>query len=317
VESGGADVKKLTLAAGVLVAAVLAVGWLSGWIDWLTYSAIGAQREFQTALAGAIGRLKAAEPGATLGLVGLCFGYGVLHAAGPGHGKMLVGGYALANRVQAVRLVAIAVAASLAQAATAVVLVYAGVLLFSWTSKQMVGMAEQSMTVASYAGIGAIGLFVGARGLKALAAPREGDGHAAASHPHGEHGPHPGHGAHDCDCGHSHGPDLASVQRVRTLRDALPLIAAVAVRPCTGAIFLLILCWRIGADAAGVAGTFAMGLGTAVVTVGAAFLAVTMREGAWATGLDTAAMRRVMGGVGVLVGLVLLSTSVLMLRVYL
>lgn len=307
--------RKPTLAAGVLVAAVLAIAWLNGWIDWLTYSAIGAQREFQTALAGAIGRLKAAEPGATLGLVGLCFGYGVLHAAGPGHGKMLVGGYALANRVQAVRLVAIALAASLAQAAMAVLLVYAGVLLFSWTSKQMVGMAEQSMTVASYAAIGAIGLFVGVRGLRALAASPEHHGHVA-SHAHAEHGSHPSHGHHG-GCGHSHAPDLASVRRVRTLRDAIPVIAAVAVRPCTGAIFLLILCWRIGANAAGIAGTFAMGLGTALVTVGAAFLAVTMREGAWATGLDTAAMRRVMGGVGVLVGLVLVSTSVLMLRVYL
>ncbi|TPE46997.1 nickel/cobalt transporter [Amaricoccus solimangrovi] len=307
--------RKLTLAAGVLVAAVLAIAWLGGWIDWLTYAAINAQREFQTALAGAIDRLRAAEPGATLGLVGLCFGYGVLHAAGPGHGKLLVGGYALANRARAARLVAIALAASLAQAATAVVLVYAGVLLFSWTSRQMVGMAEQSMTVASYAAIGAIGLFVGIRGLKALAAAPD---HAhAGGHSHSEHGPYRGHGDHACACGHSHGPDLASVERVRTLRDALPVIAAVAVRPCTGAIFLLILCWRIGADAAGIAGTFAMGLGTALVTVGAAFLAMTMREGAWASGLDTDTMRRVMGGAGVLVGLILVSTSALMLRVYL
>ena len=46
---------------------------------------------------------------------------------------MLVGGYALANRVRAPRLVAITLAASLGHALSAVTLVYAGVLLFDWT----------------------------------------------------------------------------------------------------------------------------------------------------------------------------------------
>lgn len=77
----------MTLAVGATVAVVLLVVWAQGWFALLAYHAVDLQRDLQNALAGAIRQLKAGNAGALIGFVGLCFGYGVVHAIGPGHGK--------------------------------------------------------------------------------------------------------------------------------------------------------------------------------------------------------------------------------------
>ena len=63
------------------------------------------------------------------------------------------------------------------------------------------------------------------------------------------------------------------------MREALLLIGGIAVRPCTGALFVLVITLGMGIPLAGIAGAFAMALGTAVVTIGVGLGAVGLRGG--------------------------------------
>lgn len=267
--------RRALLILGLVLAVGLALFWALGGMDALAARAALAQREVQNAMAGALRRLRAGDPAAVSALLALCFGYGFVHAAGPGHGKLLIGAYGLGSRVRPLTLAGIALASSLAQSAAAVALVGAGILVLGWTRERMTEVADRMLEPLSYAALAGIGLWLAIRGFRAL--PRaEGKGHNHDHHHDHDH-------VHDEHCGHRHGPTLEEVAQVSTLRDALVLIAGIAMRPCTGALFLLVLTWQMGLFPMGVAGTFAMGLGTAAVTLAVAGLSVWAREGAVAS----------------------------------
>lgn len=255
------------------LAAILALAvwlWPMGGMDDVSRWAAQGQRDVQNAMAGLLRRLRGGDPAALGGLLGMCFAYGFFHAAGPGHGKLLIGGYGVGRRVPVMRLSVLAVASSLAQAASAIAMVYAGVLVLDLTRSQMVDTAERVLAPASYVMVAMVGLWLLFRGARRLWRGRA----AAHTHHHHDHGD-----GEACDCGHAHGPTPEQAAEVHSLRDALVLIAAVAVRPCTGALFVLILTWQMDIRMAGILGALAMGLGTASVTVAVAILSVILREG--------------------------------------
>lgn len=269
--------RRALIRSGAAVAVAAVAFWAAGGLAMVEHWAVSAQREAQNALAGAIRALRAGETGALAGLLAVAFGYGFFHAAGPGHGKFLIGGYGMARRVPMLKLGGIALAASLAQATVAVVLVYGGIAALGWTRADALEASERLIAPAGLAVIGLVGLWLVLRGGQAVtrrmlvAAPA-----LAGEHGHGDRH----HGAGHCEsCGHAHGPDPEAAARVTGWRDAAMLIAGVALRPCSGAVMLLALCWSMGIAAAGVAGAYAMAVGTAAVTVSVAIMAVWAREG--------------------------------------
>ncbi|WP_246082688.1 nickel/cobalt transporter [Rubellimicrobium rubrum] len=218
----------------------------------------------------------------------LCVGYGVLHAAGPGHGKLVVSDYGLGRRVAALKLARLALASSLPQAGIAVLLVLAGMLLLALSREQMQALADRDLMMLSAAMIGGVGAWLllrGARGLWRVSISAQ-EGRADAAHalndPNDLSGVAGLGAAPVCaTCSHAHGPLPEAAARVSTPAEAFALIAAVAVRPCTEALFLLILTWRMGIFGAGVAVAFIMALGMACVTIAAAPASVALRESAF------------------------------------
>jgi len=283
--------------------------WGAGGFDILSAWAADSQRQFQGAMARALRALKGGQPGAIATLLSVCFAYGFFHAIGPGHGKVLIGGYGVARRISMGRLLGLALLSSLAQSATAVGLVYGGVALFEWSREQLTDLADTTLQSFSYAAIALVGLWLAWRGTIGLIRRRRAMAHSvshdhASRHGHGHdhhtHGPH----AHVCaDCGHAHGPTPEQAAEVRSIRDALILIAGIAIRPCTGALFVLILTWRLEIEAAGIAAAFAMGLGTASVTGAVAIASVSFREGTMLAFADSRGARLILPALELTAGL--------------
>ncbi|WP_213684018.1 hypothetical protein [Roseicyclus sp.] len=270
--------------------AVLAVLYASGADRALTQWALSGQRGAQDTMAGGLRALRAGEGAALAGFLIVCFSYGFFHAAGPGHGKLLIGGYGAARAVGAWRLSTVALIASLAQGLSAVALVGAGVWVWQLGRAQMTDLADRLLAPLSFGAIALIGLWLVWRGLARL--------RAAQRHHHHDHH----HGPHCTTCGHAHLPDPADIAAATGWRDMALLIGAIAIRPCTGALFILILTAQMGIFAIGVAATMAMALGTAALTIAVALGAVMMRRGVLAGLAESPALARIQPMIEIAVG---------------
>ena len=92
-------------------------------------------------LAAAVRRFKTSDPfSAALMLAAISFAYGVLHAAGPGHGKAVISSYVLADGQTVRRGILLSFMAALIQAMSALVLVAVLVLVLRSTGLQIKAM---------------------------------------------------------------------------------------------------------------------------------------------------------------------------------
>ncbi|GGE38976.1 nickel/cobalt transporter [Actibacterium pelagium] len=297
-----------------LVLVGLVAVWAVGGFSHLSTWAAEGQRDFQNAMARSLRALRGGQPGAFGALMSVCFAYGFFHAVGPGHGKVLIGGYGLGTRRKMGALAGLAVASSLAQATTAVIFAYGAIWTLEWTRQQIVDTTERMMAPLSYTLIACVGLWLLIRGLR-----RGFKSVSHAHHPHAHDHHHHDHGEGEVcsECGHKHAPTVEDLDKIHSLRDALVLIGAIAIRPCTGALFVLILTWQMEIAWQGVAGAYAMGLGTASVTVGIAIGAVWFRDRASLSVMDAGVARRIGAGLEVLAGLIVIAVALRLLMPFL
>jgi ABC-type nickel/cobalt efflux system permease component RcnA len=253
------------------------VGGMLGWL-------LTKQSEFYREMSATI-RAAKSDGSVVWTLLAISFAYGIFHAAGPGHGKAVISSYLVANQETARRGIVLSFASALMQSLVAVVLVAVCALLLNATASTMCG-AEKAIEIASYALIAAFGArLVWTKGggfIRALQAPRPAAVLVAAAHRHDhEHGhtQHHHHDrVHDEHGGHSHGPEPAELAGPGGWRRGFGAILAVGVRPCSGAILVLVFALAQGLFWAGIAATLAMGLGTAITVATIAVIAVSAKD---------------------------------------
>lgn len=227
------------------------------------------------------------------GLIVISLLYGVFHAVGPGHGKAVITSYLLANERAVRQGIVLSLLSALMQGVTAVVLVMGGAWAFDLAGQRLLDSAW-SMEQFSFGLIAAIGLFM-------IWMVLTGRGHH--HHDHGDHA----HDGHDHDHGHVALPQTSGDGQGLTLRRAVPIILAVGIRPCGGALIVLVFALTNGLVFAGIGATFAMSLGTGLTVSVLAILTLTSkglvlrfarRDMAWAGRIETGL--RLFGGLALL-----------------
>lgn len=327
-------------------------GLFAGFLNWVNIH----QQRFYHALAGAIKEMRQDGSKLWL-LIGLSFLYGIFHAAGPGHGKAVISSYMLANEVALRRGILLSFISAFLQAITAIVVMLLAYFVLRGTSISMTDtawfleIASYAFVTAFGAwllwrklGSSLMRLF-GAAPAYSLSAAHAGHGgpaHAVHSHDHTthdhhahhghdhhvhdhhEHGGHHHHGHHHgpgevCEtCGHSHAPDPTLLSGDRfDWRTAWTAVAAVGIRPCSGALIVLSFAFLNGLWAGGILSVLAMAVGTAITVSILATLAVTAKDWAVTLAGDGRLGNRVhsaieIGGAAMvfLFGLVLLTASI-------
>jgi nickel/cobalt exporter len=244
---------------------------------------LAKQAEFYRMLSSTI-RAAKTDGSAAYTLMGISFLYGIFHAAGPGHGKAVISSYLVANNETWKRGVILSFASAILQALVAIAIVGIAAALLGATAKAM-GNTVRVIEIVGYALIVLIGLrllWVKGRALLALLRPAKHEHHHHHhhhDHAHHHHG-HDHHHDHDDDghaWGHAHAPEPSELTGRDWLKRGLAAVVAVGLRPCSGAIIVLVFALAQGLFAIGVASTFAMGLGTAITVAAIATLAVGAR----------------------------------------
>ncbi len=126
------------------------------------------QQEFYGQMSGTLRRMKTDDaPLAAWTLMLLSFGYGVFHAAGPGHGKVVISAWLLATENELKRGILISFMSAIIQALTAILLVsvlFLVVASVGAAARNVAGVLES----ASYAMIGAMGFYLVWTALRGL-----------------------------------------------------------------------------------------------------------------------------------------------------
>ena len=229
---------------GVLLLLVLvgALVFSDGVAELARYSA-EYQRRIQQALSSSLRDIQSGSGSLALWtLASVCFGYGVVHTLGPGHGKAVVVAYFLDSSKPRAWIEGVFAGAWIAFTHTLAALLLAGALKLFYSVGLLGALREvRNVEIVSYVLILLVGfwrLWAGITGR--LHEHVHGDGHD-----------------HDHHHAHRHEPPR------RTIAGWL-LLTAAGIAPCAGALVVILLSVALGVLWAGVIGVVAIAFGMAI-----------------------------------------------------
>ncbi|WP_411994097.1 nickel/cobalt transporter [Agarivorans sp. DSG3-1] len=198
--------------------------------------------------------------------------YGVLHAVGPGHGKVIMASYLSTHPAKLKTSLKLSLSAAMLQALVAITLV--STLLFVMDSSiSQLNIQAERLVQLSYIAMILLGLIVAWKGIKQYRSSQKKlnlvnigprlTGQELKTNtvpftpllsPHNN----------DCECGHSHVASSASLTEASNLKDYFAIVVSIGMRPCSGALMALIFAKSLNVYWLGVVSALSMGLGTAI-----------------------------------------------------
>lgn len=248
----------LSVVVLLLIAAVVYVKWP----DFLLQSSVW-QKELHQQLVNLLQQVKQhpLESGGMLML--FSFIYGVLHSAGPGHGKVIIAAYLATHPLKVRASLMLTLAASLVQGLVAILLVSSVLSVFQLSTRS-IHQSSFWMEKGSYLLIVLVGIILCYRAVRKLLTIVKTSRKRPtiqiksltplpADHVHSD----------SCGCGHRHLPTDSELSASGSWKTNLAIIVSIGIRPCSGAILVLLFSKVIDIYSWGMVAAMVMALGTA------------------------------------------------------
>nr|WP_313377734.1 nickel transporter [Pantoea sp. CTOTU50773] len=253
-----------TLAALAIFAALAVL--FSQWTAFLA-GTLQTQIQLHRLLVTHLLQINSGQYSAGLWLIGVTFIYGILHAVGPGHGKFIVTTWLTTHQPPRGVALSVPFLGSLVQGLSAIAFVFILAVGFNLTTGDL-SSSRWYLEKAS-------ALFIAALGVMMMVQAWRGRNKHLYQHQHlhqdqhqhqhqDEHEHEHEHEQHHDGCGHYHGIITESVDNWKAW---IGIIIATGVRPCSGALTVLLFASVIGITRWGMFAVMTMALGTGMALV--------------------------------------------------
>ncbi|HGJ5866727.1 nickel/cobalt transporter [Arsenophonus nasoniae] len=236
--------------------------------------AITWQRELNQHLSSLLIRVANSPTEAGLLLVAFSFLYGLLHALGPGHGKIIITTYIATHSSRLKKSLTLTLLASILQGSIAILLTSIVLGLLQLSSRHL-HLSRFWLEKLSYGFVFFLGLLLCLKAISRLRKIFKKSRHAPYQFTK-IHSPTQQQHSPGCNCGHKH--VLSDEELQSNWRTQLAVIAAMGARPCSGALIVLLFSYVIGVYFWGIIAALMMALGTAITISGIALLVHSARH---------------------------------------